>query len=193
MARIIDKTKISKLEEAAISLVVEKGYASSSVLDIAKKAGISAGYLYSHYKSKEELILSIYEKNISNFDDFIDNGIAFYNTIREFTVNYVGYMFNKANEYPDLVRFLQLLVFDRTFNIPEMRIQKTREQCKQILKKGIYTGEISKIYTPEDIYIVYFAIPFKLLEHRLSKNNGKNNFNNYDIERVTEICIKALK
>ena len=193
MARVTDTSRIENLEDAAISLVVEKGYSSSSVSDIARKAGISAGYLYSHYKSKEDLVLSIYERNINIFDDYIDYIIASSSTVSEFAKQFISYMFNRANELPDLVKFLLLLVFDRTFNIPAMRLNKTREQCRQILKKGIDNGEIADGYSPEDVYIVYFSIPFKLLENRLEKATAYRAFTDADVNRVSDMCIKALQ
>lgn len=193
MARITDTSRIENLEDAAIELVVEKGYSSSSVSDIARNAGISAGYLYSHYKSKEDLVLSIYEKNINIFDEYIDYIIASSSTVNEFARQFLSYMFGKANEFPHLVRFLLLLVFDRTFDIPAMRLDKTREQCRKILKKGIKTGEIAAHYSPEDVYIVYFSIPFTLLENRLENISGYREITDADVDRVSGMCIKALQ
>jgi len=193
MARVTDTSRIENLEESTISLVVDKGYSSSSVSDIARRAGISAGYLYGHYRSKEDLVLSIYERNINIFDEYIDYTLASSSTISEFATMFVSYMCNRANDVPDLVRFLLMLVFDRTFNIPAMRLNKTREQCRQILKKGIDNGEIADGYSPEDVYIVYFSIPFKLLENRLEKTTAYRAFTDADVKRVSDMCIKALR
>ena len=193
MARITDTSRIESMEEAAMALVVDRGYAGTSVLEIAKRAGVSAGYLYSHYKSKEDLVLSVYEKNIGVFDEFIDLTISTSASVSEFARLFVRYMFLKAGEFPSVVRFLLLLVFDQTFNLPAMRRDKTREQCKRILMKGVETGEIDRKYTPEDVYIVYFSIPFKLLEHRLENSTNPRSITEGDIERVSEMCVKALR
>ncbi len=192
MARIIDTARIESLEEAAVSLVVEKGFASSSVSDIATYAGISVGYLYSHFQSKEDLILSIYEKNIGIFDDFIDDLLATSETVSYFTDAFVRYMFDRANEYPVLVRFLLLLVYESTFDIPAMRLKKTGEQCRKILSLGAATGEIDPAVTAEEIYVVYFSIPLKFMENRLERSHGQGQFTYHDAERVSLLCLRAV-
>lgn len=44
-----------KIKNAGIKLFASKGFADTSVQDIANLAGISTGLLYRHYKSKESL------------------------------------------------------------------------------------------------------------------------------------------
>ncbi len=193
MARRPDKSRIEKMEAAAIELIADKGYSGTSVAEIARRAGVSAGYLYSQYKSKEDLALSIYEKHINSFDSFIDSAIETAESVRDFTVEFVDYMFSSANRSPLLVRFLLLLIFDRNFNIPSMRLDKTREQCVKILGKGIAGGEINRACVPEDIYIVYFSIPLKFLENRVEKYTKWREITETDVLRVSELCLKALR
>src|SRR5690625_7901104 len=44
-----------KIHSAAIKLFGKKGFAGTSVKDIAEAAGISIGLMYRHYKNKENL------------------------------------------------------------------------------------------------------------------------------------------
>ncbi|MBS4201009.1 TetR/AcrR family transcriptional regulator [Bacillus sp. FJAT-49732] len=63
MEHIFDKEnfteKQKKIIEAAIDLFSEKGYASTSTSEIAKKAGVAEGTIFRHYKTKKELLMSI--------------------------------------------------------------------------------------------------------------------------------------
>jgi AcrR family transcriptional regulator len=52
------KTTRGKIEAAALSLFARKGL-SVTIEEIAKKAGLSKGLLYSHYSSKEALIAEL--------------------------------------------------------------------------------------------------------------------------------------
>jgi AcrR family transcriptional regulator len=52
-----------KIDEAALSLFVEKGIAGTSVRDIARAVGIAEGALYRHYASKEELARRLFAEN----------------------------------------------------------------------------------------------------------------------------------
>lgn len=48
--------------EAAHALFVEKGYAATSIQDILDQSGISKGTFYNYFPSKNELLMSIFEK-----------------------------------------------------------------------------------------------------------------------------------
>lgn len=51
-----------KVMTAAHRLFVEKGYAATSVQDILDQSGISKGTFYNYFPSKNELLISIFEK-----------------------------------------------------------------------------------------------------------------------------------
>lgn len=48
-----------RLLEAALSLVAEKGFANASVAEIAARAGVTTGAVYSNFRSKEALLLAL--------------------------------------------------------------------------------------------------------------------------------------
>jgi AcrR family transcriptional regulator len=45
--------------KAAIEMFAEKGYASTSTSEIAKRAGVAEGTIFRHYKTKKDLLISI--------------------------------------------------------------------------------------------------------------------------------------
>ncbi|WP_409300953.1 TetR/AcrR family transcriptional regulator [Peribacillus sp. SCS-155] len=55
------KEKKKVIMEAAIRLFGKKGYDATSVQEIVKEAGISKGAFYIYYKSKEALLLAIFQ------------------------------------------------------------------------------------------------------------------------------------
>ncbi|WP_075743426.1 MULTISPECIES: TetR/AcrR family transcriptional regulator [Actinoalloteichus] len=46
---------LEKVQAAAVSLFARRGFAATSMRDIARVAGISTGLIYRHYETKEEL------------------------------------------------------------------------------------------------------------------------------------------
>ncbi len=44
-----------KVQDAAVTLFARRGFAATNMRDIAREAGISAGLIYRHYETKDEL------------------------------------------------------------------------------------------------------------------------------------------
>ncbi len=57
---------------AATKVFAEKGFFNSKVADIAKQAGIADGTVYLYFKSKDEILHSIFDKAM---EEFISEGI----------------------------------------------------------------------------------------------------------------------
>ncbi|HWO77063.1 MAG TPA: TetR/AcrR family transcriptional regulator [Bacillus sp. (in: firmicutes)] len=55
------KEKEKRIVEEAMKLFAKKGFSSTSVQEIADEAGISKGAFYLYFKSKEELMISIFK------------------------------------------------------------------------------------------------------------------------------------
>jgi TetR/AcrR family transcriptional regulator, fatty acid metabolism regulator protein len=49
---------------AAIDTFAERGYFNSQVADIARAAGVAAGTVYLYFKSKDDLLISIFERSM---------------------------------------------------------------------------------------------------------------------------------
>ncbi len=60
-------TRKEEIQIAAAKLFGEKGFAASSVRDIAKSVGLGAASLYNHMGSKDELLTSICFRCANNF------------------------------------------------------------------------------------------------------------------------------
>ncbi|MDH5382740.1 MAG: TetR/AcrR family transcriptional regulator [Cyclobacteriaceae bacterium] len=68
----IRKESKDKILKVAVVLFAEKGYASTSISQISKNAGISKGLIYNYFESKEDLlrqmILGLFEEMMPRFD-----------------------------------------------------------------------------------------------------------------------------
>ena len=68
------KTKLA-IENALMELIEIKGFSNIKIVDIAKKAMVNRNTIYSHYGSKEEIVLSILNKTYGG-DSFKDEFTA---------------------------------------------------------------------------------------------------------------------
>ena len=64
-----DLTTRARIGLAAIELFAAKGYAGTSMTDIALRVGISKPGLYNHFRSKEELLLELLQHSLDAWRD----------------------------------------------------------------------------------------------------------------------------
>lgn len=65
--------KFDAILRSAIRVFAAKGFFASKVSDIAKEAGIADGTVYLYFKSKDEILRSVFDRAM---DDFISEGLA---------------------------------------------------------------------------------------------------------------------
>jgi len=62
--------------EAAAALFASKGYAATSIRDIAQQVGILSGSLYYHFASKEELLLEAHARGVAQVTEAVESALA---------------------------------------------------------------------------------------------------------------------
>ncbi|WP_028545399.1 TetR/AcrR family transcriptional regulator [Paenibacillus taiwanensis] len=65
--RELRKERCEQIMSAAVELFAKNGINSTKISDIAKQAGMSHGLVYNYFKSKEEIYVSLLNKNINSF------------------------------------------------------------------------------------------------------------------------------
>lgn len=68
----IRKEKKQLIMDTALELFAQNGYDTTSIKQIAKKAGISKGLMYNYFQSKEELVETILNKGIDDMLEILD-------------------------------------------------------------------------------------------------------------------------
>ena len=66
-ARAAVADKRQAIHRAAIKVFAQRGYFNSKVADIAKEAGIADGTVYLYFKSKDEILHSIFDRAMEEF------------------------------------------------------------------------------------------------------------------------------
>lgn len=70
-----EKTTKERIFEAAIDLFAQKGFDATSMREIAEAVGIKKASLYSHYKSKDEILEKIVEYPLARMMVIADVGV----------------------------------------------------------------------------------------------------------------------
>lgn len=195
MARITDPSKLERIKKATMELVVKHGYRGTSIGAIAKKAGVSTGYLYRHYDGKSDLIQNLIDSNFKTFEKIFCKTVDEKGTAKDTIFNVINVLFNISINNPIHAKFLSVLVFDQNFEIRKRREEdkKTRRLVNNILDFGIKNGEINPKTTIDEILLVLFAIIFTYISSNLNFDNSKEKFTEEKARRIADICLNALK
>lgn len=139
------KSKKKIILIAAISVIAEKGYQESSIKDIADKAEISVGSIYSYFKNKQEILAEIYQ-HISS-QQFITTQMLLkmdeYDAIHKLYATIAGMLWSYSKE-PELTLILYVkslgidLTVERTyFNIYDKAAKGVADMINAFQKMGL--------------------------------------------------------
>ena len=71
-----DPDKPQQIVDAAVRVFARKGYFSSRVSDIAREAGIGAGTIYLYFKTKEDILVTVFREKMAEFVAAVWRAIA---------------------------------------------------------------------------------------------------------------------
>lgn len=193
MSKQIDKTKLERIRDAAITLISRHGLANASVANIAKEAGVSTGYLYRHYAGKEELLNDLLDRVLTRISDRVAQLAEEMHTLEEVAEGLVRYIFSIAEEQPEHVRFCLNLQNDLSVPISGRVIERLRGLCEDIRAKGKNAGMIGGRITAEDLYVAMLCMPLQYVGVRLRAAFRPFVCGEEEIRHVASLCLSAIK
>lgn len=113
-----------KIKQVALHLFAEKGYEGTALSEIARNAGIKTPSIYAHFKSKEDLFLTVYHDVISVEKTKIDSvfkqrqAVSFIEQLKTIFLQLTNFKNNKVEK-----RF-----FQRAIYYPPSSLKKTMKQ-----------------------------------------------------------------
>ena len=71
-----DPDKPQQIIEAAVRVFARQGYFNSRVSDIAREAGIAAGTIYLYFKTKEDILITLFREKMAAFEASLRRAIS---------------------------------------------------------------------------------------------------------------------
>jgi TetR/AcrR family transcriptional regulator, repressor of fatR-cypB operon len=193
MAKIVDESKLLRIKEAAIELVVQMGYGGASISSIARQADVAVGYLYRFYGSKYDLVSDLLDDKIKEITGQLEAMMPQCSTIQQVITPLVNYYFHLAQHQPHHIRFIYTLINDYRFSILPDQHQRIHGLCRKLLLIGQKTGEIATAFTAEEIYLMTVIYPVEFINVRFKQLFSDQVLSEEDKERVVYLCLGALK
>ncbi|HZE35062.1 MAG TPA: TetR/AcrR family transcriptional regulator [Candidatus Eisenbacteria bacterium] len=103
-----DPDKPQQIIEAAVRVFARKGYYNSRVSDIAREAGIAAGTIYLYFKTKDDILVTLFRDKMAEFVDSLRKAIADEPEAASKVRTLVRLHFGLLEEDPELAEVLQV-------------------------------------------------------------------------------------
>jgi TetR/AcrR family transcriptional regulator, fatty acid metabolism regulator protein len=103
-----DPDKPQQIIEAAVRVFARKGYYNSRVSDIAREAGIAAGTIYLYFKTKDDILVTLFRDKMADFVDTVRKAIAVEPDAARKVRRLVSLHFRILEENPELAEVVQV-------------------------------------------------------------------------------------
>ena len=151
---------------ASLELACEKGLAGVTMSQIAERVGLKKSSLYSHFSSKEDIIVEMYEllrnrARLRNAGEETDYGSLVENRSLKDILKLVVMNYKKMNLEDDMAKFYKVIMSERSLNKDAAAIM-VKETQKMILatKQLFYAVSAKKVaeFDNPDAAAVAFAM-----------------------------------
>jgi AcrR family transcriptional regulator len=151
-ARIPAADRRRQILDAAVKVFARRGFTQCRVSDIADEAGVAYGLLYHYFRSKDEVLDTLFLERWSVMVDVIAEVDAREDSsAREKLEAVASFIIESFRHDPDLMKVIIVEVtraansFGRTHIV---EIQRAFDGIAQIIEKGQQTGELRTTVTP---------------------------------------------
>ena len=193
MSKRIDTSKIERIRDAAVEIISEQGITNCSVAAIAAKAGVSVGYLYRHYSSKEEFINDMLELYFNVINEKISSLIAERNGVEQIVKGIILHILKTAEEKEALIKFLIMLLNDFSVTIrPSLtaRVDALAEELMHMIRE---TPDIRQDLLPEDLFHVMISLPMQYLSIHYNRIISTKEPDSMAADHIVKQAMRLIK
>ena len=123
--------KFSRILDAALEVFAIKGFETARISDIARRAGIGDGTVYLYFKSKDDILISLFEVRLEEINRRLSDELATCNNAREKLEAVIDFHLRLAFEEPNFA----VLVSNELRQSSKFMKDYTKEQLLE------YTGQ----------------------------------------------------
>jgi TetR/AcrR family transcriptional regulator len=131
---------------AAASLFANKGYAATSVREIAEGAKVTKPMLYYYFKNKEDLYVQLLDHANLTFRHLVESALSGPGGVRDRLLAFYVTVYGLLLEHLDVVRLIYSMFYGPPGAAPHYDFQKINdyleEIMRQILQEGVTAGEL---------------------------------------------------
>lgn len=193
MARPIDETKLERIRQASMELIVHKGYGGASIAEIAKKAKVAEGYLYRHYKGKADLVEDILNSNIDELIGVLEELSGSNKGISYIFEGLIRKMFDIAKTSPTRIQFVFVLMNDYNFSIREGMRDRIHQLCNDVRERGLRENVLRPDVEEDEVFLMGLSYPIQYINYRLKGFFNRKELRETEIQKILKVCVNSLR
>lgn len=160
--RTKDLTKEAQIQDATASIILQQGATAVSTVKVAKKVGISQSNIYLYFKNKDELLLSVYHRELNRIqktgslerisDDQLD--------LEQRIKIYIRSVFDYAIANPDSLTLIQEIKFllGQYDHNPFLQTDQSQNAVHTLLQEAIDAKVIKSVPVNIHMSLVFSVI-----------------------------------
>lgn len=169
---------------AAEIVFAERGFFNARVAEIAREAGVADGTIYLYFKSKDDLLISVFEARMERVNTVLAGAIAEHQSTSDKLTAFVHAYFDLVREQPAVAEVLTVELRQSTKFMKEYanpRFADFLRLLAGIIADGQAAGELVDTIPPAHVARMIFGILDELALAWLLGRGEK-----FDIVRATE-------
>jgi TetR/AcrR family fatty acid metabolism transcriptional regulator len=186
--------KRDRIMNAAITAFAQTGYHQATMAAVAREAGVAAGTIYLYFKSKDDLLISIFEEKVQGFIDEFHRQLAQEESAEVKLRKLVQLHLFEMQKRPDLAAVFQLeLRQSRHFMsaYPKADLKSYFDLIGEIIEEGQQQGLFRKDLYLSAIKRAFFGAMDETVTSWLLAGR------NYDLTQMapplTDLFIRGLR
>jgi AcrR family transcriptional regulator len=131
-----------KIRQTAFDLILESSFDKVSINQICKKAEVTKGAFYHHYKSKSDIVIEMYEVNVLsklNLSEIVESSKTSFEKIHDSILTYLHLLFADSHAFVRQVLIHEITTDESVFLTEGV---KTYDILRNIIEEGQYNKEI---------------------------------------------------
>ena len=179
--------------KAAIKVFAEKGYHSCRTLDISGAAGVAYGSLYQYFKSKDDILLSIFRDNWNFLLQRMEKIKQTDNSPIDKLMGIFDFIFRSYKQNPEMMKviIMDVPMLDRFYSPENWRLYNRffmglADIFREGQEKSIFRHDISPLIAS---FVIYGAVDTTIRQYVY---NPEFNHDNFPIEEARNEIMRLL-
>ena len=167
MARKRVGNKRERIIAAAAKLFGDKDYHDTTTAKIAESAGVAAGTIYIYFRSKEELLVAVFEEFLGRHMDRLREGVEREKTPQEKLMRLLSLGLQLMQDNPDSARIFLSQLRQSTKMITTVVKRSSRvykDIIEDVLTEGVRTGLCREVNVPAAASMLFGAFQSTVLD-----------------------------